>query len=100
MRVLDRSHFDIGILIDETGRTSWPWKMSAIGRFLPSAQRISAFGCQIGDRAFDQRLDTAAVDVDRLGTLIFPFRREQRREAGGVIVVRMGDEILPTLRKS
>ena len=48
MRVLDRSHLDVGVLIDEAGSNVMTAEdighQSAIGRFFPSAQRISAFG--------------------------------------------------------
>jgi len=44
MRVLDGCHRDVLVLETRPALISWPWKISAIGICLPSAQRISAFG--------------------------------------------------------
>ena len=45
VRILDRDDFNVGVLIDQPGLDIVKaWKVAAIGRCLPSAQRISAFG--------------------------------------------------------
>ena len=53
---------------------------------------------QIIDRAFDQRLDAAAVNIDRLG-LLLPLRHQQGRETGGMVAVRVRDENLADFAK-
>jgi hypothetical protein len=101
VRVLNRGHFHVGILIDHARLDIVRVKCVGHRPLLAFRyQRISAFGVKIGDRALDQRLDAAAVDVDRLGALIFPFRVQQRRQAVGMVAVRWVMKILPTLRKS
>ena len=92
MRVLDRRHLDVGILIDDAGTDVMAVKDIGHRPLLALGPADFSVRREIVHRALDEGLDAAAVNIDRLGALIFPFGHQERRQPRSVIAVRMGDE--------
>src|SRR5580704_18198875 len=93
MRVLDRGDLYVRILVDETGLdvvSAEGFRHRPLLAFVPADLGVRR---EIIDRAFDQRLDTAAVNIGWL-RLLLPLRHQQGCEAGSVVAVRMRDENL------
>jgi hypothetical protein len=88
VRILDRGYPDVLILINDAGLDIVGVKGIRHRPFLAFGPADLGVRGEISKRAFNQNLDAAAIDVDRLGALIFPLRVDQRGKT--VIVVAVG----------
>src|SRR5271169_7010148 len=93
MRILDRGDLYVRILVDEAGLDVVSAEGFRHRPFLAFGPADLGVRRQIIDRAFDQRLDAAAVNIGRLG-LLLPLRHQQSSETGGMVAMRMGNENL------